>query len=126
MNLPETPVPFRRAFDPVTHRSTMDLRAVLGFLTRDDESSSAEDHKAYARRVLCPWLADRYAEHVDSTSGRASTLGVKKWVSYYLIKVREVGRVHITLSEVLSEEAMRRMTDESYFEYWAYAESLSL
>lgn len=126
MNLPDTPVPFRRFFDPVTHRSTSDLRAVLGFLTCDEDALSPDDLKQRARLLLCPWLAARYAEHVDSTRARGSVTDVKRWVSFYLVKIREVGRVHVTLAEVLSEEAIRRMRDERYFEYWTYAEHLYL
>lgn len=116
---------FRRFFDRASHRSTLELRAVLGFLTDENPARTREELKAKGADDLSPWLAQRYAEYVDFATINPP-FSVKRWVIEYLLKMRQSGSVDITLRDVLSEKKMRRMEDESFVEYWAYAESLTL
>lgn len=118
------PMEFRRFFDRTSHRSTLELRAVLGFLTDEDPAYTREELKAKGAHYLSPYLFKKYAAYVDFVTINHA-FPVKRWVIEYLLKMRQIGRVDITLSDVISEKTMRQMEDESFVEYWAYAESLT-
>lgn len=112
-------------FDPVTRRSTAESRAVLGFLTGDD-TSSREILKSEGERVLGRRLSKLYARYVDYVAEGKKALSVKRWVTFYLVKMRDLGRIDVRVKDVLSLESVETMINQSYLEYWTYAESLSL
>lgn len=112
-----------RLFDPGSNEATVELRAIIGFLTRDD-LLGREELKSESARLLCPWLSQKYNSYIDKVGDGKCILNVKSWVTFALIKLRAAGHVNITVGNVLSSAAIEEIGSQSYFEYWAYAETL--
>lgn len=103
------------------------MRAVLGFLARDDRRTTSRDTlKSEGERFLHPRLAEIYSFYVDYVEQGRRVFDVKGWVTFYLVKMRELERVELILEDVLSSTAIDEMAEQNFLEYWSYAETLNL